>query len=46
MKEKEEINRIQVVLVEKKKRINGWQESWVKIPQLFRNGAQTLVNRG
>ena len=34
----EDINRLKLVLVEKKKQGNGWLNSWEKIHQLYLNG--------
>lgn len=41
----EDVNRIKLVLVEKKERVNGWQSNWELILQLSVSGVQTHLNQ-
>lgn len=38
-----DLNRIEVVLVEQKRQVNGWQNDWERILQLCLNGV--LIHR-
>ena len=41
----EDVNRIKLVLVEKKRTSNGWQSSSVLTPRLSASGVRTLPNQ-
>ncbi len=40
-----ELNRLKVVLAEKKKRTNGLVNNWERIKQPYQNGVLILVNQ-
>ena len=44
MEERKDINRLKVVLAEKREPINGWLKLWAKIKLQFPSGAQTHRN--